>query len=96
MTTSNHNDNNNKQQYPSNMNGHNNHDNRDLSNNNTAEEEPPPPVLEPLVGFWNWDNTMRVHKMKMHLAKETDLALHVIMAIVTNQLRQERNVVVST
>eukprot|EP00546_Thalassionema_frauenfeldii_P002078 CAMPEP_0178936848 /NCGR_PEP_ID=MMETSP0786-20121207/25414_1 /TAXON_ID=186022 /ORGANISM="Thalassionema frauenfeldii, Strain CCMP 1798" /LENGTH=498 /DNA_ID=CAMNT_0020615323 /DNA_START=92 /DNA_END=1588 /DNA_ORIENTATION=+ len=52
--------------------------------------------LEPLIGFWNWDNTMRVHKMKMHLAKDSDLALHVILAIVTNQLRLERNVVVST
>mmetsp|Transcript_1856 Transcript_1856/g.2847 ORF Transcript_1856/g.2847 Transcript_1856/m.2847 type:complete len:518 (+) Transcript_1856:80-1633(+) len=57
-----------------------------------AEDEP----LEPLVGFWNWDNTMRVHKMKMHLAKDSDLALHVVLAIVTNQLRLERNVVVST
>jgi hypothetical protein len=52
--------------------------------------------LEPLVGFWNWDNTVRVHKMKMHVAKGSDLALHVILAIVTNQLRYERNVVVST
>jgi hypothetical protein len=52
--------------------------------------------LEPLVGFWNWDNTMRVHKMKMHVAEGSDLALHVVLAIVTNQLRMERNVVVST
>jgi hypothetical protein len=53
-------------------------------------------VLEPLVGFWNWDNTMRVHKMKMHVAEGSDLALHVVLAIVTNQLRYERNVVVTT
>ena len=52
--------------------------------------------LEPLVGFWNWDNTMRVHKMKMHVAQRSDLALHVVLAIVTNQLRLERNVVVTT
>lgn len=52
--------------------------------------------LEPLVGFWNWDNTMRVHKMKMHVAEGSDLALHVVLAIVTNQLRLERNVVVTT
>ena len=48
------------------------------------------------MGFWNWDNTMRVHKMKMHVAEGSDLALHVVLAIVTNQLRMERNVVVST
>jgi hypothetical protein len=52
--------------------------------------------LEPLIGFWNWDNTMRVHKMKMHVAEGSDLALHVVLAIVTNQLRYERNVVVTT
>ena len=52
--------------------------------------------LEPLVGFWNWDNTVRVHKMKLHVAEGSDLALHVVLAIVTNQLRLERNVVVST
>ena len=51
---------------------------------------------EPLVGFWSWENTMRVHKMKLHVAEGCDLALHVVLAIVTNQLRLERNVVVST
>lgn len=51
---------------------------------------------EPLVGFWSWENTMRVHKIKMHVAEGSDLALHVVLAIVTNQLRMERNVIVST
>ena len=49
--------------------------------------------LEPLVGFWAWDNTLRVHKMKMHVGKGADLALHVILAVVTNQLRTERHAI---
>jgi hypothetical protein len=52
--------------------------------------------LEPLVGYWIWDNTMQVHKMKMTVAKDSDLALHVILAVVTNQLRLERNVLLTT
>ena len=52
--------------------------------------------LEPLVGYWIWDNTMQVHKMKMTVAKDSDLALHVVLAIVTNQLRLERNVILTT
>lgn len=52
--------------------------------------------LEPLVGYWIWDNTMQVHKMKMTVAKDADLALHVVLAIVTNQLRLERNMILTT
>jgi hypothetical protein len=52
--------------------------------------------LEPLVGYWIWDNTMQVHKMKMTVAKDSDLALHVVLAVVTNQLRLERNVLLTT
>lgn len=62
-----------------------------LSSNKSANQN-----LEPLVSFWNWDNTMRIHKMKMHIAEGSDLALHIVLAIVTNQLRCERNAVVST
>ena len=51
---------------------------------------------QPLVGFWSWENTVRVHKIKMHVAEGSDLALHVVLAIVTNQLRLERNVLVTT
>lgn len=67
-------------------------DDQSTSSSKSGKQE----ILEPLVGFWNWDNTMRVHKMKMHVAKGSDLALHVVLAIVTNQLRYERNVVVTT
>jgi len=52
--------------------------------------------LEPLVGYWIWDNTMQVHKMKMTVAKDSDLALHVVLAVVTNQLRLERNMLLTT
>jgi hypothetical protein len=33
--------------------------------------------------------------MKMHLAKSSDLALHVVLAVVTNQLRYERHATVA-
>eukprot|EP00541_Cyclophora_tenuis_P004625 CAMPEP_0116542544 /NCGR_PEP_ID=MMETSP0397-20121206/1073_1 /TAXON_ID=216820 /ORGANISM="Cyclophora tenuis, Strain ECT3854" /LENGTH=276 /DNA_ID=CAMNT_0004066561 /DNA_START=59 /DNA_END=889 /DNA_ORIENTATION=- len=51
---------------------------------------------QPLVGFWSWENTVRVHKVKMHVAEGSDLALHVVLAVVTNQLRLERNVLLTT
>lgn len=46
----------------------------------------------PLVGHWVWENTMTTHKMKMHLAKGTDVALHCIIAVMTNMVTLERNV----
>lgn len=46
---------------------------------------------QPLVGYWAWENSMRSHKMKMHLAKGADLALHVVLAVLVNQVRYERN-----
>lgn len=51
---------------------------------------------QPLVGYWMWENTLRTHKMKMHVAKNTDLALHVVMAIIVNQVRYERNAIALT
>lgn len=51
---------------------------------------------QPLVGYWLWENTFRNHKMKMHVAKGSDLALHVVLAILVNQVRYERNAVAMT
>lgn len=51
---------------------------------------------QPLVGYWLWENTLRTHKVKMHVAKGTDLALHVVLAIITNQVRYERNAIAMT
>jgi hypothetical protein len=53
-------------------------------------------IEQPLVGYWKWENTFRTHKMKLHLAKGSDLALHVVLAIVVNQVRYERNAVAIT
>jgi hypothetical protein len=62
--------------------------------NGNAEQEPEQD--QPLVGYWSWDNTLRVHKMKMHLAKGSDLSLHIVLAIIVNQVRYERNAVAMT
>jgi len=51
---------------------------------------------QPLVGFWHWDNTLRTHRMKLHVAKGADLALHVVLAIIVNQVRYERNAIAMT
>merc|ERR1712216_559454 len=51
---------------------------------------------EPLIGYWAWENTLRTHKMKMHVAKNADLALHVVIAIIANQVRYERNAIAMT
>ena len=63
-----------------------------------AEEEiiRVPEEDQPLVGYWLWENTLRTHKIKMHVAKGTDLALHVVLAIITNQVRYERNAIAMT
>ena len=50
----------------------------------------------PLVAYWQWKNTMRVHKMQLHLGKNSDLALHVVLAILVNQVRYERNALAMT
>lgn len=59
----------------------------------TAEEALSDCTEQPLVGYWAWENTMRTHKMKMHLAKGADLALHVVLAVIVNQVRYERNAI---
>jgi hypothetical protein len=46
---------------------------------------------QPLVGYWGWQPALRSHHMKMHLAKESDLVLHVVLAVILNQVRSERN-----
>lgn len=51
---------------------------------------------QPLVGYWAWENTLRSQKMKMHVAKDADLALHVVLAIISNQVRYERNAIAMT
>jgi hypothetical protein len=51
---------------------------------------------EPLIGYWKWENTWTTHQMKMHVAKGSDLALHVVMAIIANQVRYERNAIAMT
>lgn len=48
---------------------------------------------ESLIGYWKWENTWKVHQMKMQVAKGTDLALHCVMAIIVNQVRYERNAI---
>jgi hypothetical protein len=55
------------------------------------KDEPPPP---PLVGYFSWKHTtmnFAQHKMVLHLAKNSDLALHLVLSIIVNQVRSERN-----
>lgn len=49
-----------------------------------------------LVGYWVWEHTNKTHKIKMHIGKGTDLALHVILAVLTNMIRTERNAMESS
>ena len=51
---------------------------------------------QPLVAYWAWKNSIMTHKMRMHLAKNSDLGLHVVLAILVNQVRYERNAVAMT
>jgi len=51
---------------------------------------------QPLVAYWHWEHSLRSQKMKLHLAKGADLALHVVMAIIVNQVRYERNAIAMT
>ncbi|GAX24439.1 hypothetical protein FisN_4Lh579 [Fistulifera solaris] len=48
---------------------------------------------EPLVAYWKWEHSFHTQQMKMHLAKNSDLALHVVIAIIANQVRYERNAI---
>ena len=41
---------------------------------------------EPLIAFWMWQNTYSVHKMQMHIAQNSDLALHIALSILINNV----------
>lgn len=45
----------------------------------------------PLDGHWIWEHTIKTHKIKMNLAKGTDVALHCLLAVMTNMVSLERN-----
>jgi len=47
--------------------------------------------FDPLVAY-----SLHSHKMKMHLAKGADLALHIVVAVLVNQVRYERNAIAIT
>lgn len=47
-------------------------------------------VHPPLCGWWVWENTRNRHQMKMHLVKDSDIALHCIVAIATNLVHVEK------
>jgi hypothetical protein len=59
-------------------------------------EDPSALERESLIGYWNWQNTWKIHQVKMHLAQGSDLALHVCLAIIVNQVRYERNAIAMT
>ena len=72
-----------------------NHD----SNNDTTVDHgialPPTKTTPPsLMSYFFWKNTsfhLGQQKMYMHLAKNSDLALHLVFSIIVNQVRSERN-----
>lgn len=43
-----------------------------------------------LVGFWVWEHTVKTHRIKMHLAKNSDMALHIALAVMTNMVHTQR------
>jgi len=45
----------------------------------------------PLEGHWIWEHTVKTHKIKMNLAKGCDVALHCLLAVMTNMVSLERN-----
>lgn len=49
-----------------------------------------------ICGYWKWENTWKTHQIKMHLAEASDLAMHVVLAIIANQVRYERNAIAMT
>lgn len=44
----------------------------------------------PLCGYWVWEHTPSKHQIKLHLAPNTDVALHCLLAIITNQVDIEK------
>ena len=48
-------------------------------------------LLHPkLCGYWIREHTAKTDRVKMHLAKGTDVALHTILSVITNSVRVER------
>jgi hypothetical protein len=45
----------------------------------------------PLDGHWVWEHTIKTHRIKMNLAKGCDIALHCLLAVMTNMITLERN-----
>lgn len=47
-----------------------------------------------LVGYFSWEHGFRTtHTLKLRLAKCSDLALHIVIGVLVNQVRYERNAV---
>jgi hypothetical protein len=46
-----------------------------------------------IIGYFKWENSLFSQEIKMHLAEGSDLALHVVLAIIANQVRYERNAI---
>ena len=48
------------------------------------------PSMHPsLIGWWVWEHTAKRNELRMHLAKNTDIALHCLVAIVANMITVE-------
>ena len=64
----------------------------------STKDEPPPNDDEDdsIIAYWKWENTWKTQQIKMHLAAGSDLALHVVVAIIANQVRYERNAIAMT
>jgi len=48
-----------------------------------------------LCGYWVWEHTPTKHQIKLHLSKNSDKALHCLLAIITNQVDIEKKAVAS-
>eukprot|EP00980_Cylindrotheca_fusiformis_P003678 scaffold818_cov136-Cylindrotheca_fusiformis.AAC.44 len=59
------------------------------SSNGIIEDDTSEDRKEPLVAYWQWKNSYTRHKIQMHLAKNSDLALHVVLSIILNICRYE-------
>jgi len=55
-----------------------------------AEYQTCPAGSTDLCAYWKWDNNLAVHKVRLELAKGTDVALHVVMVVLENILRRSR------
>ncbi|KAA8493079.1 hypothetical protein FVE85_9351 [Porphyridium purpureum] len=43
-----------------------------------------------LLSYWEWQNSMKEHKMVLHVAKHSDTLLHVVLAVLANLTMIER------